>query len=242
MRTPQNCAVRHLIGPSAKSQRQLPAQLRHYLAMDTTSRAGLAARLKQETRGLHTLAEHGGAMADLLKGRLHRQGYCLLLRNLHALYSALEAELDRHPPDSLLWRPELRRVPALEQDLDRLMGGADWATSPLVPAAVAYTARLGELARTEPTLLVAHAYLRYLGDLHGGQVLARLVRTHLALDGPEGTAFYTFGEPAQVEALKRDFRAGLDALPLNPPQIDAFVAEACEGFRLHRQLFDELSA
>ena len=208
--------------------------------MTTATRAGLAARLKEETRQLHTLAERSGVMADLLQGRLGLEGYCELLRNLQAIYAALEAGLDRHPPDPRLWRPELRRLAALEQDLAQLQP-ANWrADAPLKPAATVYVARLHALALNDPVRLLAHAYLRYLGDLHGGQMLARMIRQQYALAGPEGTAFYAFGEPAQVEALKRDFRAGLDALALPPLQADAFVAEACEAFRLHQQLFDEL--
>ncbi|MFG6432050.1 heme oxygenase (biliverdin-producing) [Roseateles sp. LYH14W] len=216
-------------------------RLLHHRRMNTATRTSLSSRLKQETRPLHTRVEQSGVMAALLRGRLSLPGYCALLRNLHAIYEALEAGLGRHPVDARLWRPELSRVQPLEQDLDRLHA-TPWRThGPLMPATVAYVERLTLLGRTEPVLLLAHAYLRYLGDLHGGQVLARLVSRQFALDGQAGTAFYAFGDPAQVEALKADFRAGLDALPLTTEQADAFVAEACQAFRLHRQLFEELA-
>lgn len=214
-------------------------------AMHPSTGTGLAVRLKDETRGLHTLAERSGVMADLLRGRISLARYAALLRNLQAVYAALEAGLDRQPSDAglrRLWRPELRRLPALEQDLAQLHPGT-WQTElALLPAAAAYAERLRGLAQHQPTLLLAHAYLRYLGDLHGGQMLARLVGQRFGLAGRAGTAFYHFGEPAQVAALKHDFRAGLDALDLTPAQADGFVAEACEGFRLHQQLFDELQA
>ncbi|MBI3350358.1 MAG: biliverdin-producing heme oxygenase [Burkholderiales bacterium] len=210
--------------------------------MNIATGAGLAVRLKEETRQLHTQAERSGVMADLLHGRLDLDSYCDLLRNLQAIYAALEKGLDRHPPDTRLWRPELRRLAALEQDLDRLHSPTWHGNEPLTPATAAYVARLQSLAQVEPTRLLAHAYLRYLGDLHGGQMLARVIRQRFGLEGPEGTAFYAFGEPAQVDALKRDFRAGLDALDLTEQQADALVAEACEAFRLHLQLFEELQA
>lgn len=209
--------------------------------MQETTAIGLAARLRTETRDLHTQAERSGVMADLLHGRLTQVRYCALLRNLHAIYGALEPALDRHVDDPRLWRPELRRVHALEVDLDRLHTH-DWRLdNPLTPAAVTYVARLRNLADQAPTLLVAHAYLRYLGDLHGGQILSRLVQRQFNLDLPEGspgTAFYAFGDPAQVQTLARDFRTGLDALA--PSLADDMVAEACAAFRLHRQLFEQL--
>ena len=75
--------------------------------MNLATGTGLAARLKTETQGLHTLAERSGIMADLVRGRISLDRYCALLRNLQALYAALEAGLDQHPTDAqqlLLWR------------------------------------------------------------------------------------------------------------------------------------------
>ncbi|MDG0855129.1 biliverdin-producing heme oxygenase [Roseateles puraquae] len=214
--------------------------LGHDARMQYPTAPGLAARLKAETRSLHSLAERAGVMADLMHGRLSLAAYCTLLRNLRAIYAALEAGLDATHTDARLWRPELRRLPALEQDLDQLHDG-DWRSdTPLARATHAYVERLTHLAAQAPSLLLAHAYLRYLGDLHGGQVLARLIQRQYGLPGHGGTAFYAFGDTAEVEALKHDFRAGLDALPLAPHQADAFVAEACEAFRWHQRMFEEL--
>lgn len=208
--------------------------------MHATSTTGLAARLKAETRELHHEAERSGVMAELLKGQVSPLHYRALLVSLRALYAALEAGLDRHPPEHRLWRPELRRLPALERDLQSLQRLPE-AGQPaaLPPTAQRYVARLEHLTQQAPQLLLAHAYLRYLGDLHGGQVLARLVRQQPGL-ATAGTAFYDFGTPARVQALVQDFRAGLDELALAPEQATALVDEACEAFRLHQRLFREL--
>lgn len=209
--------------------------------METTT--PLALRLKQETRDLHALAERSGIMADLLRGRLGRPAYCALLRNLQAIYAALEAGLDQHRDDAQvrqLWRPELRRLPALNADLACLHPAAWPADEPLAPATAAYVERLQTLAARAPLLLLAHAYLRYLGDLHGGQLLAGRVQRQFALDGAAGTAFYAFGPAPQLERLKQDFRSGLDALQLDGAEADGLVAEACDAFRRHEQLFEEL--
>lgn len=200
--------------------------------------AGLASRLKTETREAHTAAERSGVMAELLAGRLDRLAYARLLRNLEALYAALEPALDRHVTDARLWSDALRRLPGLQEDLAQLAA----PPAPLAPATLAYVERLAALAETAPWLLPAHAYLRYLGDLHGGQVMARQVRRLLGGDGEAATAFYAFGDAACVQALARNFRVGVDALALSPEQADAFVGEALQGFRLHQRLFEELQA
>ena len=56
----------------------------------------LATRLREETQSLHRVAERSGVMRDLLHGRLDQRDYCLMLRNLHAIYETLESALDRH--------------------------------------------------------------------------------------------------------------------------------------------------
>lgn len=210
--------------------------------MNPATRGSLSAALKAQTAPLHALAERSGAMADLLAGRLSLPGYCALLRNLQLVYAALEAGLDQHEVDARLWHPALRRLEALAQDLAQLQPGARPVDLTLVPTAKVYASHLAALSEQQPGLLLAHAYVRYLGDLHGGQMLSKLIRRHYGLEGSTGTAFYWFGEPAQVEALKLEFRSGLDGLALSAPQLEAFVEEACEAFRLHQRLFEELHA
>ncbi|GHJ83766.1 hypothetical protein NliqN6_0168 [Naganishia liquefaciens] len=78
-------------------------------------------------------------------------------------------------------------------------------TSP--PSAItAFTSRLTDLSAARPALLLAHAYVRYLGDLSGGQLVRSRIRRVYALDPPStssepsaesvteqaGTQFYEF--------------------------------------------------
>jgi heme oxygenase len=202
----------------------------------------LAARLREATQTLHRAAEGSGVMQRLLKGRIDSGAYCLLARNLHALYAALERALDRHAalPDVAPIRfPALFRTSALAEDL-RCLHGPHWATLPLVPAMRDYTARLDELADVRPALLSAHAYVRYMGDLSGGQLLRDIVRRALARHDGSGTAFYAFGDAVDADAVKAQFRSALDRLPVDAAGADAIVAEASSAFGRHVLLFAEL--
>lgn len=182
-------------------------------------------------------------MQSMLSGGLRRPEYCLLLRSLREIYRALEDGLRSratHPEVACIVSPALYRQVALEQDLRALHGEA-WLEE-LSPAstATAYADQLGHLARDRPALLVAHAYVRYLGDLNGGQSLRRIVSESLELADGVGTAFYDFGAPERVAEHTRSFRAGLDELS---PRVDqrSIVEEAKRAFLLHQSLFDELS-
>lgn len=206
--------------------------------------SALPERLRHETRELHAATERSGAMAALLAGRLPRAGYSAMLRNLHALYAALETGLHApraHPVVGLLPVHHLARSAALAEDLATLHG-PNWAAElPLQSTASAYAQRLLALAEAGSFLLVAHAYVRFLGDLHGGQVLRRLVARQLGLAGDAGTCFYDFGAEPLVLAQRQALRQALGSLPLDAGQQDAVVAEARWAFVQHQRLFEELA-
>jgi heme oxygenase len=187
--------------------------------------------LRAATRDLHRRAERAGVMGELLRGRLPRRLYVALLRNLHALYGALEA---RDLPVS-----SLARTRALAADLD-VLHGTGWAQAhPLAPSMRQYVRRL-DIAT--PVALAAHIYVRYLGDLHGGQVLAAVVRRAYGLPCGAGTSFYDFGTEQDVAELRARVRLSLAALRLDARQCDEAAAEACWAFEQHVLLFEELGA
>jgi heme oxygenase len=207
----------------------------------------LPARLRLETRDLHVLSERSGVMSRLLRGQLDRSDYVALLHNLHALYAALESGLQRHqlmPALAVLGAPRLYREAALADDLDALCGPG-WQTQPLADATRVYVQRLRALADGDPLLLAAHAYVRYLGDLNGGQMLKRLVAPSLAaVDGGSADAlrFYDFGSEDEVLAQRQAFRDGLAHIAADRATVDRLVAEARWAFAQHVSLFNELVA
>jgi heme oxygenase len=184
-------------------------------------------------------------MRQLLRGQIERAGYCALLRNLHPLYQALETGLllnAGHAGLALLQQPALPRAGALAADLC-VLHGPGWAGQiALVPAAQAYAEHLEELALRQPALLAAHAYVRYLGDLSGGQLLVRVVAARLQLVAGEGLAFYDFGSAEQAARLARDLRNGFNLLPQDEAGAQALVDEACAAFARHKILFEQLAA
>ncbi|WP_088280375.1 heme oxygenase (biliverdin-producing) [Ideonella sp. A 288] len=205
----------------------------------------LSQRLRDATRTLHTEVERSGLMRRLLRGEIERRTYCQLLRNLHAIYTSLEDGLARHvdhPRLAELPLAPLARRDALQADLVSLHG-ADWADElPLVPAAQAYADHLRALADERPQALAAHAYVRYLGDLNGGQVLMRIVAKGLQLPPGDGVSFYDFGPAAAVTELVQGFRAGLEQQADDEAAAQALVQEACDGFARHKDLFEQIAA
>ena len=203
----------------------------------------LAARLRAETHTLHGQVERSAFMAELLGGRLGKPAYALMLRNLEPIYLQLEAGLLRHAANAHIrpvFQPALFRLQALHRDLDTLHGESWGEELELVNGCTAYVARLRQLIEFEPELLAAHAYVRYLGDLSGGQVLGQIVARSLGLRGNEGgnwgTDFYDFGGADEVLRLSQAFRSGLAALTA-----EGIVAEARLAFEMHGRLFEDLA-
>jgi heme oxygenase len=224
-------------------------------ACDGPAPPSLSARLREGTRHLHARAERAGLMPALLRGELPLPGYVRLLQELQALYEALESALSR--PGAPAFDPALFRAAALGQDLaalaprcraDAPAGEVSGAESGLGEGyrvdpfeGQARTAVMRDYVRhvqgLPPALLAAHAYVRYLGDLAGGQVLRRIVARSYGLQD-HGVRFYAFG-PA-VPGLVAGLRQVLDALPAEAH--GPIVAEACSAFQRHVELFEALAA
>ncbi len=205
--------------------------------------ANLATKLREGTKKAHTMAENVGFVKCFLKGVVERDSYRKLLGNFYFIYSALEEEFERHrdhPVLKSLFLPVLWRRESLEQDMAYYFGPS-WRVS-LAPSPVGqeYIERIRQLSNTEPELLVAHSYTRYLGDLSGGQILKNIAVRAMGLQGSEGTAFYEFDQIPDAKAFKAAYRQALDEMPVSPEQADAIVAEANHAFHLNMRLFKEL--
>ncbi len=212
--------------------------------MNRATTTSLAERLRHDTAALHRQAEASPLMSALIAGTIERATYVELLHNLHALYVALESALVRHRTDVRLGfarAPPLPRAALIAQDLVALATDDARVPVELAPATTRYVQHLAALAEREPLRLIAHAYVRYLGDLYGGQQLARGLRERFGLAGAEGTRFYDFGPPQALPALRAGFRGALDALPISTQQADAVVDEARAAFERHVELFEQLS-
>ncbi|MDH4390159.1 MAG: biliverdin-producing heme oxygenase [Aquabacterium sp.] len=206
---------------------------------------GLAKRLREGTWPLHAAAERAGVMPAMLRGALPALGFWQMQRNLLLVYQALEdglAQQASHPLLAPLQLGPLARCAALQADLAD-GAGPDWHTAlpPGGAAATAYANRLQALARHQPSALAAHAYVRYLGDLAGGQALRRVAQKAYGLHGEAGTRFFDFGPPAEVARLGQGLRTALDSLPLDDTAQQALVAEAQWAFAQHALLFEELA-
>jgi len=203
---------------------------------------GLVAAMRHRTRRLHAEAERSGIVREVLRGTATTDGYALLLRNLHPVYRALEDGLERHRRTPLLRdlaRSELYRSAAIEADLAALVG-LTWPESlPLLAAGRRYAARVEVAGDGDGSLLLAHAYTRFLGDLSGGRVMAARLTASLPTF-PVALSFHAFPRIADVERFKAEYRLALDDAGSRISELQQVVKEAEEAFSLNIALANQV--
>ena len=115
-----------------------------------------------------------------------------------------------------------------------------------------YITRLETLAESsDPSPLLAHAYVRYLGDLSGGQFIRRRLAKAYGLEDGAGLSFYDFkqlggnasGTIGDMKKIKEWYRDGMNAGAGEDQDLKAKILEEANiAFELNSGLFTTLKA
>ena len=199
--------------------------------------------LRERSSRAHSSSEHAGFMSDLMKGEGTREDYVALVVQHWYVYEALErtgAQMRNDAVAAVFITDKLTRLPALEADLEYLIGSG-WreSISPL-PTTQRYVDRINEVGATWAGGFVAHHYTRYLGDLSGGQFIGRLMARRFGF-GTNGIGFYLFDDIADPKAFKDVYREQLDAAPWDAAEQARVIDEVLLAYRFNTELFDDLA-
>lgn len=150
--------------------------------------------LRDLTAEKHRDAERQAFVKELLGGSITEERYATFLYNLHPIYHVLEmfAMVNGLLEDI----PEVRRADRIYEDYLEL-----WkkdTAPPVCPSVAKYMTYIKDQLAHEPDRLMAHLYVRHMGDLAGGQMIAKRV--------PGSGTMYQFDN---VEELKTKIRAKL---------------------------------
>lgn len=203
-----------------------------------------SAALRERSSSAHSSSEHSGFMADLMKGEGTREDYVALVAQHWFIYSALEAATERmrhDPVASVFITDRLTRLPALEADLEFLIG-KDWREriAPL-PTTQRYVERIEQVGSVWAGGFVAHHYTRYLGDLSGGMFIGRLMKRRFGFE-TNGIGFYIFNDIADPKAFKDVYREQLDAAPWDADEQQRVIDEVLVAYRFNTELFEDLAS
>ncbi len=200
--------------------------------------------LRERTKASHEHTEGAGFMTDLVTGKGSRDDYIALVSQHYFVYSALEAAaefMQNDPVAAQFISSKLTRLPAIEADLDFLLGN-DWLSivSPL-PSTQRYVRRIDDVGTRWPGGFIAHHYTRYLGDLSGGAIIRTLMQRQFGFE-TNGVGFYLFGDIAKPRQFKDTYRAQLDAVDWDDEERERVIDEVNLAFRFNSEVFEELAA
>lgn len=172
--------------------------------------------LKELTWEHHKNAERQDFVKIMMSGNIHPKFYAIFLYNLHPRYDLLEAMGRVHGLFDDI--PNVQRHTAIINDFNHL-----WKeeTPPLVlPSTSNYIEHM-KSCMNDPEKLMAHIYTFHMGDLSGGQMIARKVpglRSMFEFDG-------------NIDDMKNKIRTKLN---------DDMAEEARYAFDSATQLFKEM--
>ena len=169
--------------------------------------------LKELTWEHHKNAERQAFVKELLGG-ISEERYATFLFNQHPQYNLLEVLSMLH---DLL---DLRRGPQIHDDYQELWGETNPNQPPLLPVVKDYMDHLMTI-KDDPNKLMAHIYVRHMGDLSGGQMIAKRV--------PGNGRFYKFKQ--DNDELKAHIRSKLN---------DDMADEAKKCFDFATKLFQQM--
>ena len=197
-------------------------------------------RLHARIGAAHRQAEGMAFSRALLAGQVEPLQLVALLRALAPGYGLIEQEgpalAAALGAQAFPWS-DLARRHALERDAAQF---AAIEAGPPSAAAAVWLEQLRSLARQAPHRFLAHVYVRYGGDLSGGQQLAEQANAILASRGLPPVSFWAFERP--VRELKDGLHAAFEQLELSEAEEAELLEEAEIAFRATQSLLAELAA
>lgn len=172
--------------------------------------------LKDLTWEHHQNAERQEFVKVLMSGKINPKLYATYLWNQHKKYDLLEAMATAN--GCLDGLRDIRRKQKIEQDFGEL-----WKENnppEIVPSVNEYILHMKGIIH-EPDKIMAHVYVHHMGDLSGGQMIAK--------KAPGSGNYYKFDE--DIQTLKEGIRAKIN---------DDMVDEARYAFDSAARLFQEL--
>ena len=195
--------------------------------------------IKERTAAAHERAESHVFIRALLSGQLNVRALVQMMESLVPVYDQLETSLREASTDAsvaLFDHRRLDRTTRLRDDL-RALGRRDPVA--VEPASRAYADAIRH-STTSPQRLLAHHYTRYLGDLAGGQAIARLVQRHYEVPSTV-LSYYDFSDLGDLTHYRKQYKALLDLVPWSPTEQAEFITECQVSFEASSRLFSDLA-
>lgn len=203
----------------------------------------LMMKIRKNTATLHSSAEHSGFIKRIVDGNASRESYAEYLFNLSAMYKAIEDTIEKNSDNNIVKNfvtKELYRYDLIQKDLDFLLGDKLDSMN-LLPSTVAFIERINEIDKTNPELIIAYAYTRFIADLFGGRTFIALLSVNYKVPA-EGLNYYSCDKIKDIRSYVMEYSSRINNMDLSEEIENKFINEVSNAYIYNLAISNELEA
>ena len=198
----------------------------------------LMTNIRKSSATLHSAAEHSGFIKRIVDGNASRESYAEYLFNLSAMYKSIEDAIENNSTNEIIKdfvTPELYRYDLIQKDLKFLLGDK-LVEMELLPSTLAFIDKINDLEKTNPELIIAYAYTRFIADLFGGRTFI-----HYKVD-PECLNYYSCDKIKDIRSYVMNYANKINNLNLSKEMEVKFINEISNAYIYNLAISNELEA
>lgn len=195
------------------------------------------------SNALHLASEKSGFIKRLLEGNASKDGYIEYIFNLHAVYKAIEDSLDQHTDHEGIKNfatKELYRAELIKKDLE-ILAGDKLNEMKLLPSTEACVARIQEVNKEHPELIVTYAYVRFIADLFGGRIFPNVLTKNYNISA-DALNYYFQPDIGNIRDYVMEYHKKFEKLNLSEEMQKLFAIEISNVYIYNLAISNELDA
>lgn len=197
-------------------------------------------KMKEETWEEHEASKDSKFAVGIMSGELGVQGFIEWQRVLYPIYVNLENIMRKNRKDSTLHIFDHRKLDRSEKIYNDLMSlGVDPNEDPSPLKSLDPYLDAIHAASAAPQRIMAYHYTRYMGDMNGGQVIARAMTKVYGIE-QESLSCYDFSELGDTYHYRKQYKTLLELAPWTEEERQMFIDEAKIAYSVNSAMFEEL--
>lgn len=201
----------------------------------------LITKIRKNTGLLHSATEKSGILKRIVDGNASIDSYAEYLVNLSAMYKAIEETIENNKNNEVIKEfvtPELYKHKLIEKDLEYFLG-ENSGKHELLASTVAFVEKVKEIGNTNPELIVAYAYTRFIADLFGGRTFVSLLGVNYKVP-QEGLNYYNCDGIKDIRAYVMEYAEKINSIKLSSELEEKLIVEVSNAYIYNLAISQEL--
>ena len=203
----------------------------------------LITKIRKNTATLHSAAEHSGFIKRIVDGNACKDSYAEYLFNLSAMYKVIEDTIENNSSNEIVKEfvtKELYKYELIQKDLKFLLGDK-LDSMELLPSTIAFVDRVREIGKSNPELIVAYAYTRFIADLFGGRTFIALLSVNYKVPA-EGLNYYSCEQIKDIRSYVMNYASKINSMDLSKELESKLINEVSNAYIYNLAISCELEA